>query len=275
MYARIMLAGAIAAVLGIAPASGQNTGEQIERVVVNYNDDGMARITPAVIQGYLRALYAEQAAGGDFWKSGGFDFPVEFRKVDERIHAFLAIAYQGTRAAIFSPEELTALEARRKDLDAALKRDWANVNLGSAAPQANAPSDICAELNTRLRELQAAWTLGQQRASERQAEIGRAQHEEVYMRDIARRLHEDGRRGLTERELSEAEMARWAKDYGVSMSPTLRDSPYAFYLTVAGKAQARVELLKQNNPVQLPTSEEFARVQQQLTQNNCPKEPEP
>jgi len=231
----------------------------------------MATITPAVVEGFLRALYAEQAAGGDFWKSGGFDFPIEFRKVEERIRAFLAIAFQGTKAAIFSPEELAALEARRKDLDAALRGDWANVNLAGApaapaAPAAQTPN-VCAQLAARTAEL-----LPQMRGRIEKYSV--AVKAADHFSDVAQRLRESGRAALTDAELSSAVLQADAAVYGLPVSPEMRDSPYTFYLMLARAARDRADRLK-NEQLEHPGTIEYASLQWQRIQNNCPKEPEP
>jgi len=274
MYARAVLAGAVALVVGVAPVSGQNTGGQIERVVVNYNEDGMATITPAAVEGFLRALYAEQAAGGDFWKSGGFDFPIEFRKVEERIRAFLAIAFQGTKAAIFSAQELAALEARRADIEAALKNDWANVNLAAAGAPASQTSSVCAQLAARLRELAPQVQLEKDRARQDDMQLIEERESAIYFREVASRLHEFGRAGLSADELSAEQLEGWARQYNVTMTQSLRLSPYALYLTVASIARQRADWLSKVVHVE-PATQEATRLQQQLVQNNCPKEPEP
>ncbi|NJD09405.1 MAG: hypothetical protein FIB01_02815 [Gemmatimonadetes bacterium] len=276
MYTRVLVACAAAAIWGAAPANGQGTPE---RVVVNYNDDGMAKITPAVIDGFLRALYAEQAAGGDFWKSGGFDFSIEFRKVEERIQAFLAIAFQGTKAAIFAPEELAALEARRKDLEAASKRDWANVNLGAGLPAAPAPaptpaqptpqaqSTICAQLDARMRELAP-------QLNQRMATMKEETEWAEYFDGVAERLRERGRPALIEVELSSALLQADAAKYGLAVTPEMRDSPYTFYLMLARAARERADWLGREFR-ELPVTLEYSRLEGQRLQNNCVTEREP
>lgn len=122
MNVRRIIALCAAAVVYAAPTSAQVV-QPLKASEFRMNDAGMVVMTPLLIDRYLLAAHGRDVAGGDYWRSGGFQTQRDFALVEERVIGFL------NGAPVFSPEELAALSERTSDLRAARGKMWSAVNL--------------------------------------------------------------------------------------------------------------------------------------------------